>query len=124
MIWEELNTTSEHREKVIEWLDTLIMANLTEELTTMTGKLHEQVVVEAYNTLKGLAMKRYIKKRHYAPCPIDKAEIQEHFHKTWAPESQSFIPAAAGSPLFLAQKIPDDADEEMKEFMLNEKKHL
>jgi hypothetical protein len=120
-IWEELNTSPDHREQVIKWLESLIVSELDGELEGMKGQLHTQLVRETYNTAKSIAMKRFVNKKHYTPCAIDKKDIHNHFQKIWATPTQDFSEAAPDSPLFLDPKIPPEAAETMEEFMLNEK---
>jgi hypothetical protein len=97
-IWNMLNTPLEHRQRVIEWLDTLIVSELDGELKEMAGKLHAQRVQEAINTTKSIAMKQYIDKKHSPACAIDKRDIHRFFQKTWATPTQDFEEALADSP--------------------------
>jgi hypothetical protein len=120
-IWNELNTSSDHRDRVIEWLESLITSELNGELEEMNKQLHTQVVREAYNTTKGITMRRYINKKQSPPCAINKEEIHRFFQNSWASPTLDFEEALPDSPLYLDPKIPEDATETMKEFMLNEK---
>jgi hypothetical protein len=120
-IWEQLTTSPDHRGKVIDWLESVIISELDGELKEMNGQLHTQLVRETYNSAKSIAMKRYVNKKQYTPCPIDKKAIHKHFQKVWATPSHDFIEATEESPLFLDSKIPTEAAETMEEFMLNEK---
>jgi hypothetical protein len=79
------------------------------------------MVREAYNSTKSIAMRRYVNKKYSPPCAINKEEIHEFFQKIWATPTLGFNEASPESPLFLEEKIPADATETMKEFMLNEK---
>jgi hypothetical protein len=66
-------------------------------------------------------MRRYVNKKYSPPCAINKEKIHNFFQNSWASQPLDFIEEQSDSPFFLEQKIPDDATETMKEFMLNEK---
>jgi hypothetical protein len=120
-IWQMLNTSPEHIKNAIDWLESLIITELEGELKGMADLLETQMVREAYNTTKSIAMRRYINKKHSPPCSIDKDQIQQFFQTSWATPPPDFEEAAPDSPLFLESRIPENATETMKEFMLNEK---
>jgi hypothetical protein len=120
-IWQTLNTSPDRIENVIEWLESLIISELEGELKATADLLHKQMVTEAYNTTKSIAMRRYINKKHSPPCAIDKDQIHQFFQNSWATPPANFEEATPNSPLFLEARIPESATEMMKEFMLNEK---
>jgi hypothetical protein len=49
-IWNDLNASQDQRDRVIRWLESLIVSELDGELEDMTKRLHTQIVREAYNT--------------------------------------------------------------------------
>jgi hypothetical protein len=119
-IWEEMNTAADHRQRVIEWLDSVIFSQVEGEIEGITKQMQAQKVQEAYRTTKSIAMKRYIDKKSMPQCDIDKGQVEEYFRETWAKPVTGFTEATEGSPLFLEPRIPGDADNEMEEFMMDE----
>jgi hypothetical protein len=61
-IWEELNTSADHRTKVIGWLEAKIADGIANEFGEVAQRLQAWRVQDAYRTSKSAAMKRYIHK--------------------------------------------------------------
>jgi hypothetical protein len=61
-IWNELNTSVDHRRRVIDWLDAMISAKVSGELEGMNERMQTQRVREAYCTSPSIAMRRYVDK--------------------------------------------------------------
>jgi hypothetical protein len=120
-IWQEMNTEPEHRTRVIQWLDSFIFSELAGEIEGISQQMHAQKVQEAYRTTKGIAMRRYIDKKISPPCDIERQTVQEFFGKAWAQKEENFVEAEPESPLFLEKRIPNEANEEMEEYMIDEK---
>jgi hypothetical protein len=59
-IWDQLNTSEEHRAGVIEWLDAMISTQVTEEVEGLKQRAQALKVQEAYRVSKSIAMKRYV----------------------------------------------------------------
>jgi hypothetical protein len=58
-IWGELNTQQEHRDRVSEWLDAVIITNALPEVQQMTKRKQNLKTQEAYRMSKGPALKTY-----------------------------------------------------------------
>jgi hypothetical protein len=61
-IWRGLTTNSDHRSKVIEWLDAMLTTQVSGEIDQMNKKASALKIQETYSTSKGITMKRYIDK--------------------------------------------------------------
>jgi hypothetical protein len=120
-IWKDLRESGDQRVRVIQWLESLIVTEIEGEMEDMASRLHSELVKEAYNTTKSIAMRRYVDKEHSPPCMIEKEKVYEHFKDIWANPATGFTEATDGSPFFLDPKIPQEASTTMEEFMLNEK---
>jgi hypothetical protein len=57
-IWNELNTSVDHRRRVIEWLDAMISMKISGELEGMGERMQTPKVREAYRTSPSIAMRR------------------------------------------------------------------
>jgi hypothetical protein len=119
-LWDEMNTFPDHRQKVIDWVESLIVSEVAGEIEGIGKQMHSQKVQEAYRTTKSIAMKRYIDKRNSPQCEIPRAEVEDHYRGIWAKPAAHFKEAEEGSPLFLEAKIPEEATTEMEEFMMDE----
>jgi aromatic ring hydroxylase len=74
-----MNTTEDHRTRVIQWLELLIMSEINEALEGMNGRGEAQKVQEAYWTSKSIAKRRYVGKVQSSPCPIEVGTVKSHF---------------------------------------------
>jgi hypothetical protein len=119
-VWEMLNSSADHRQNVIDWLESLIISELQEELQGMTNLVDAQIIRQDYNIAKGITMKRHINKHYSPPCSIDKDQIHQFFQKSWATPPRNFQEATSNEPFFLQKLIPDDASTNMEQFMLDE----
>jgi hypothetical protein len=117
----EMNTAADHRQHVIKWLESLIMSEVSEELEGMNERVQAQKVQEAYRTSKSIAMRKYIDKVQSPPCPIEVATVRAHFSEAWAPPRLGFEEATEESIFHLEPRIPEEASEEMMEYMVDEK---
>jgi hypothetical protein len=100
-IWNEPNTSAEHRDRVIEWFDAMISTHVSEELQLINKRAQALKVQDAYRTSKGIAMKQFIDKIQSPHCQIEKEIVEEHFRQTWAPPRDDFIDAQPGHVFFL-----------------------
>jgi hypothetical protein len=120
-LWEELNTSSEHRDRVIEWLDGMISNCVTEEQNEMNKRAQALKIQDAYRTSKSIAMKRYIDKIQSPQCHIETGTITGHFGESWSAGIDEFHEATAGSEFYLEPKIEEQDSDDMAAFMLDEK---
>jgi hypothetical protein len=119
-VWEMLNTSSDHRQRVINWLETLIISELEGELEGMAKVINAQMIRQDYNLAKGITIRRHINKQYSPPCSIDKDQIHQFFQKSWSTPPRSFQEATSNEPFFLQKLIPDSASTIMEQYMLNE----
>jgi hypothetical protein len=122
VIWEQLNTSEEHRGRVIEWLDAMISTQVTAELDGLRERTQALKVQEAYRVSKSVAMKRYIDTVQSPPCQIDREALTEHFARSWARGTDQFQEAREGAEFHLEAKIGDTEHEELEASMLDEKR--
>jgi hypothetical protein len=120
-VWEELNTSEEHRGRVIEWLDAMISTQISSELHGLTERTQTLKVQDAYRTSKGIAMRRYIDKVEAPQCQIEKDKITEHFAHSWARGIDQFREAENDTEFHLDSRIGEREEEELESFMLDEK---
>jgi hypothetical protein len=120
-LWNEMNTAADHRQKVVDWVESLIVMEVAGEIEGLGKQMQAERVREAYRTTKSIAMKRYVDKKNSPQCDISKEEVQSHYQKIWAQPAQHFKEAEVGNPLFLERRIPEDATEEMEEYMTEER---
>jgi hypothetical protein len=120
-LWEELNTSVDHRVRVIEWLESLIISETASEIEGIGKQFHAQKVQEAYRTTKSIALRRYIDKTASPQCVVNRETVERFYQETWACPTRNFVPAEENSPLFLEARIPDEATSEMEEFLLDDK---
>jgi hypothetical protein len=66
-----LNASEEHRGRVIEWLEAMIISNVSGEIEEMNKRAQALKVQEVYRTSKGITMKRFIDKQQSPKCQID-----------------------------------------------------
>jgi hypothetical protein len=116
-IWGAMNTSLDHRSRVIEWLDSMIETHLSHLLEGMSAKFHEQRVQECYRASKSIAMRRYVNTKESPTCPIDPVAITRHYEDVWAPPPEGFQPAEEDSVFFLNQRIPKEGSDEMMEYL-------
>jgi hypothetical protein len=121
-IWRALNTSADHRTRVIEWLDALLTTQVSGEIEEMNKKAGMLKIQESYRTSKGITMRRYIDKEQSPQCPIEMNEVTDHFTRTWAKPEQQFIEAEPESRYHLEAKITDDEEEKLQGYLLDEKK--
>jgi hypothetical protein len=119
MIWGELNTQRECRDRVIEWLDAMIATNVSEEIQHMNKRAHALKVQEAYRPSKGIAMKRFIDKKQSPRCQIETSTVTDHFAMIWASSETEFQVAQSDTVFVLETRTTDK--EEMEAFVLDEK---
>jgi hypothetical protein len=120
-IWNELNTSVNHRRRVIDWLDAMISAKISGELEGMNERIQTQKVQEAYRTSPSIAMRRYVDKVQSPQCPIGRETVTAHFTVTWAPPREDLEEALPNTDVYLDQKISVEGSEEMEEYMVEEK---
>jgi hypothetical protein len=120
-LWEELNTSNEHRDRVIEWLDGLISSHVTGEQAQLNERAQALRVQDAYRTSKSIAMKRYVDKVQSPQCRIEKEEITAHFGTSWSAGIDEFREAAPESEFYLEPKIEEAEGDEMAIYMLDER---
>jgi uncharacterized C2H2 Zn-finger protein len=120
-IWEAMNTSEDHRGRVIEWLESLMMTEVEAEVEGMTERMQAQRVQEAYRTSKSIAMRRYVDKVQSPPCPIEVEGVRAHFGETWSAPRVEFQEAGPDSIFHLEPRLPAEASAEMEEYMTNEK---
>jgi hypothetical protein len=119
-IWNELNKEEAHRERVIEWLEAMILTNMTGEIEEMNRRAHALKVQEASRRSKGIAMKRFIDKQQSPQCQIDMPIATEHCRRIWSRPEDDFVEATDDSMVHLESRITEEDDEEMTNFMINE----
>jgi hypothetical protein len=112
-IWEALNTSADHRTRVIDWLEGLLTAQVSYEIEEMNKKASALKLQESYRTSKGITMRRHIDKEQSPQCQIEMEEVPEHFTKTWARPEQDFIEAEPGSRFYLEARISDNEEDEL-----------
>jgi hypothetical protein len=105
----------------MEWLDAMIIDNLSEELKQMNRQAQALKVQEAYRTSKGIAVKRFIDKKQSPRCQTGKEIVREHFTTAWARAQTDFREAEQGTPFALEPKITENGQEEMEAFILNDR---
>jgi hypothetical protein len=120
-IWQAMNTSEDHRNRVIDWLDAMITTQVQGEIKEMNKRAQALKIQEAYRTSKGIAMKRFIEKEQSPQCQIDMENVTEHFRETWSKPLDDFIEAEEESPFYLESRITGEDEDEMEEFMLDEK---
>jgi 3-dehydroquinate dehydratase len=120
-IWRELNTESNRRNRVIEWLDAMITTQVCGEIEEMNKRAQTLKVQEAYRTSKGIAMRRFIDKQQSPQCQIEVTTVSEHFKETWARPREEFVEAAENSIFHLNSVMEGEEDEEMTNFIMDEK---
>jgi hypothetical protein len=120
-IWNELNTSVDHRRRVIDWLDAMISAEVSGESKGMNERMQTQKVREAYRMSPSIAMRRYIDKVQSPQCPIGRETVTADFTATWAPPRESFEEALPDTDVYLDQKISAEGLEDMEEYMVEEK---
>jgi hypothetical protein len=59
-IWEALNTSADHRTRVIDWLEGLLTSQVSDEIEEMNKKASALKLQESYRTSKGITMRRHI----------------------------------------------------------------
>jgi hypothetical protein len=121
-IWEELNTSQDHRERAIEWLDAVMATCVGTELKGENARAHALRVQDAYRTSKSSAMKRYIEKEQSPQCQIDTEAITAHFGQSWSVAIEEFREARDGSEFELEQKIGDQQGDDLQAYILGGKK--
>jgi hypothetical protein len=87
----------------------------------MNKKAQALKIQEAYRTSKGIAMKRFMEKEQSPQCQIDMGDVTEHFRTTLSRPLEDFVEAEEKSSFYLESRITDEDEDEMEEFMLNEK---
>jgi hypothetical protein len=120
-LWQELSTSNEHRDRVIEWLDGLISMHVSEEQKELNKKAQAMKVQDAYRTSKSVAMKRYIDKMQSPQCPIETEAITMHFGQSWSAGIDEFREAADDSEFHLEGRMGEQDGDEMAAYMRDEK---
>jgi hypothetical protein len=72
---EELNTSADHRTRVINWLEAKITYGIANGFGGAAQRSQAWRVQDTYRTSKSATMKRYINKRESPPCPIEEKKI-------------------------------------------------
>jgi hypothetical protein len=120
-IWQSLNTSEEHRNRVIEWLETLIGTQVEGEIQEISKRTQALKVQEAYRTFKGISMRRFINKEQSPQCQFDMETVSEYFREIWSRPLEDIAETEEGSMFHLDPRITAQEDEDMQEYMLNEK---
>jgi hypothetical protein len=89
-IWNELNTSVDHRRRMIDWLDAMISTRVSGELASMNERIQTQKVREAYHTSPRIAMRRYVDMVQSAQCPIGREMVTTDFTAMWASPREDF----------------------------------
>jgi hypothetical protein len=121
VIWNELNTEAEHRDRVIDWLDAMILTQVEGEIGKMNKRSQALKVQEAYRTPKGIAIRRFVDKEQSPQCQIEEETVKEHFREVWARPREDFVEAEENTKFHIEPQIVQEDDEALEEFMLNEK---
>jgi hypothetical protein len=103
-IWNELNTSVDHRRRVTDWLDAMISIEISGELEGMNERMRTQKVREAYRTSPRIAMRRYVDKVQLPQCPIGRETVTAHFIATWAPPKHDFEEALPSKDIILIRR--------------------
>jgi hypothetical protein len=119
-VWSLFYTSTEHRQRVIEWLSGLISEKVSNLMNEMNKKYLEREVREAYCTSKSIAMRRYVESVESPVCQVDPDQVTRHFEDVWSPPRQGFQSADEGSIFFLERKIPEEASDLMLNYITNE----
>jgi hypothetical protein len=77
VIWAQLNSSEEHRGRVIEWLDTMVSTQVTAELDGLRERTQALKIQDAYRVSNSIAMKRYVDTVQGPPCQIDREALTE-----------------------------------------------
>jgi hypothetical protein len=120
-IWNERNTSVDHRRRVFDRLDAMISTKISGELKGMNERMQIQKVREAYRNSPSIAMRRYVDKVQSPQCPIGKETVTAHFTAMWVPPREDFEEALPNTDVYLDKKIPAEGSEEMEEYMVEEK---
>jgi hypothetical protein len=120
-IWEALNTDEGHLNRMIEWLDAMIATQVEREIQAMFKRSQTLKIQEAYRTSKEIAMRRFIDKEQSPQGQIEMDTVTEHFKATWVRSLEDFIDAEQDSVFHLEPQITEEDEEDMEEFILNEK---
>jgi hypothetical protein len=120
-IWESLNTDEGHGNRAIEWLGAMITTQVQGEIQAMFKRSQTLKIQEAHRTSKGIAMRRFINREQSPQCQIQMDAVTEHFRTTWARSLENFVDAEQDSVFHLEPRITEEDEEDMEEFVLNEK---
>jgi hypothetical protein len=77
-----LNTSADHRTRMIEWLEAMLTTQASGEIEQMNKRASALKIQESYRTSKGITMRRNIGKEQSPQCQIEMEEVTEHFTKT------------------------------------------
>jgi hypothetical protein len=100
----------------------MINAELSGELEGRNERMQTQKVREAYRTSPSIAMRRYVDKVQSPQCPIGRETVTAHFIATWAPPREHFDERWSDTDVYFDQKIPEEASEEIEEYMVEDKR--
>jgi hypothetical protein len=67
-IWDDLNSSPDHRKRVIDWLEAKLMDTLADEKNQVMKRFQAWKVQDTYRISKSAAMKRFINKKESPPC--------------------------------------------------------
>jgi hypothetical protein len=121
VIWEQLNTSEEHRARVIEWLDAMINTQVMEEVEGLKQRAQALTVEEAYRVSKSIAMKRYVDRVQSPQSQISTEAITEHFSRSWSQSADQFHEARDGDEFHLETSLGEQEQNELEGFMLDDK---
>jgi hypothetical protein len=120
-VWMNLNTSTEHRKNVIEWLEAEVLNEASNEIKAMAGRFRTWAVQEAWSASPSICYNRYIDPQESPMCQIDAEIIQNHFRDTWGPPPEPFVEAEKDTPFFLEPRITEARMPlEMMTYMLKE----
>jgi hypothetical protein len=80
-IWEALNTSADHRTRMIEWLEAILTTQVFGEIKEMNKKSSALKIRESYRTSKRITIRKYIDKKQSLQRQIEIEEVTEHFTK-------------------------------------------
>jgi hypothetical protein len=119
-IWQEMKADESHRDRAIDWLEGMILTQVTGEMAEMNKPAQSLKVQEASRTSKGIAMKKFVDKEKSSQCQIEAEVITEHLRKTWVRPESDFIEAEEDSSFHLGGKIMEREENDLGAFMLDE----
>jgi hypothetical protein len=114
-IWGELNSTEEHRTRVIDWLDARFAHEIAKGFKGLAARLQGSKIYDKYRTFKNAEMQRSINKRKSPLAQLMSWRSLTTSDKC-APTERALFQAESGWPFYLHRKLPDEeVSETMKD---------